>query len=147
MSAVNHYQSILPEFDIFESPGPVRAPPGGQMLGRVSPRRAAAFLVSPAAAAMRGLGVETPTAPEPVMPPPGPAAPPAYATAKPMPVLVALGLLGVFGYLSYEIGSAVAPTGSNKRTWGLIGIPVGLVSGPIGLGIMAIVSNHGKGRH
>jgi len=142
---MDHYQSILPEFDIFSSPGPVREPPGGQMLGSLTPRRAAAFLASPGMAALRGLGVETPDAPEPVMP--GPAAPAAPAEDKSMPVLVALGILGVFGYLSYEIGVAVAPSGSNKRTWGFIGIPVGILSGPLGLGVMAIVSNHGKGRH
>lgn len=128
------YQSILPEFDVFRSPGPVREPPGGQMLGSVKPRRAASFILNPGVAAMRGLGqAETPDAPpSPVMPP----------EPKKIPVWAAVGILGLIGYLGYEIGSAMTPSGSKKTTWGLIGIPVTLFTGPLGLGVMAITRNH-----
>lgn len=54
----------------------------------------------------------------------------------------ALGLLylGIAGTLSYFAAAAMTPSGSKARTWGLIGIPVGLFTGPIGLGIMGIVA-------
>lgn len=139
---MNAYQSILPHFDIFTAPGPVRAPPGGQMLGvQGGGRRAASFLMNPGLHAMRGLGQDAPT-PAPVMPPGVPAAP-----AREIPVWAAFLLLGAVGYFSYEIGSAMTPSGSKKTTWGLIGIPVGLFTGPLGLGVMAISSNHFVGRH
>ncbi len=54
-------------------------------------------------------------------------------------------ILGVTGYLSYEAGKAMAPRGSKKSTWGWVGVPVGLLTGPIGLGIMGIVSNQRSG--
>jgi hypothetical protein len=129
---MDHHQSILPTFDVFQPGPPVRhPPPGGQMLG-AAPRRAARFVASPAAAMLSGFGQEAPPIPQPTMP----------VVESAMPMGIALVVLGVVGYLSYEVGSAMAPSGGKRSTWGLIGIPVGLFTGPIGLGVMAIVSNH-----
>jgi len=47
--------------------------------------------------------------------------------------------------LSYQAGKAMAPSSSKEKLWGWIGVPVGLATGPIGLGIMGLVSNK-KGR-
>jgi hypothetical protein len=49
--------------------------------------------------------------------------------------------VGVGGYLSYQAGKAMTPSGSSKKKWGWIGVPAGLLAGPIGLGVMGIVSN------
>ena len=132
----HQYQSILPNFDVFTPRGPVRNPPGGQMLG-VTPRRAASFMLNPGMAAMRGLGEDAPAAP------PAPVMPGAPAADKEkIPGWLAVTVIGAVGFLSYEIGSAMAPSGGKKTTWGLWGIPVGLFTGPLGLGAMAILSNH-----
>lgn len=133
---MEHYQSILPNFDVFQAGPPVRhPPPGGQMLG--TPRRAARaarFVASPAAAILSGFGQEAPSVPTPSIPP---------AEDKPSIALAIVGL-GVVGYLCYEIGAAMTPSGGDRKNWGLLGIPVGVIAGPFGLGVMAIVSNHVK---
>jgi hypothetical protein len=59
---------------------------------------------------------------------------------------LALAFLALGGYLSYQAGMAMTPGGSKPKTWGWIGVPVGLFTGPIGLGVMGIVSNRRKGR-
>jgi hypothetical protein len=135
---VGEYQSILPVFDPFEAPPRVQAPPEGQMLGGVSGRghRAAKFVMSPAAAMLSGTGQTDALSPVP--------APPLPVVDRSMNVGWALVVLGVVGYLSYEVGTAMTPPGSKKTNWGLLGIPVGIFTGPIGLGVMAIVSNHGR---
>jgi hypothetical protein len=84
---------------------------------------AALAAVSPAAAAYRmsGLGrTVTVTTPD-------------------SPLLGAL-VLGVTCVLSWYAGAAMAPSPAAKRNWGLIGIPVGVFTGPWGLGVMGIVS-------
>lgn len=131
-----HYQSILPNFEPLTAPGPIQAPPGGQMLGSLSKK--ASFLMNPGLHALRGLGQDTPPLPSDV---PQPEIPPEALDRTISPVVGVI-ILGVLGFLSYEIGSAMTPSGSKKQTWGLVGIPVGVLTGPIGLGIMGIVSNH-----
>ncbi len=83
--------------------------------------------VSPAAAAYRmsGLG-KTVTFANPVSSPDS-------------AVLGAL-LLGLTCVLSWYAGAAMAPSPAAKKNWGLIGIPVGVFTGPWGLGVMGVVS-------
>jgi len=50
-------------------------------------------------------------------------------------------LLGAGGFLSYQIGKAMVPSGSSEKTWAWAAVPVGLFTGVLGLGIMGIVSN------
>jgi hypothetical protein len=38
----------------------------------------------------------------------------------------------------------MAPSAAKETTWGWIGVPVGLFTGTLGLGIMGIVSNRSK---
>jgi len=47
----------------------------------------------------------------------------------------------IVGALSYQAGKAMTPSGSSKKTWGWIGVPVGMFTGAGGLGIMGWVSN------
>lgn len=49
-------------------------------------------------------------------------------------------LIAVTAAFSYYAGAAMAPRPTDKNTWGLVGIPVGLFTGAWGLGIMGIVS-------
>jgi hypothetical protein len=89
---------------------------------------------SPARSAFRmmsGLGQEEEGIPEPVI----------GGTAM---VALGVGILVVGGFLSYQAGKAMAPSGSKESTWGWIGVPVGLFTGTLGLGIMGIVSNRSK---
>lgn len=46
--------------------------------------------------------------------------------------------LAIGGFFSYKIGQAIAPSASEKSTYGLWAIPVGIVSPYIGLGIMSM---------
>jgi hypothetical protein len=133
------FQSILPEFDVFQPPPAPQAPPGGQMLGAARAGKAAKYLMSPGGAMLAGLGDDTTTV--------VPGAPMALSNGAASAGSMVLGLLflaGV-GYLSYEVGVAMTPSGSNKLTWGLIGVPLGIFTGPVGLGVMALVANHRKG--
>jgi len=59
-------------------------------------------------------------------------------------IVLAVGLIAGVGWLSYQAGSAMAPRPSSRKTWGMVGIPLGLFTGPLGLGIMGAVSNQGK---
>ena len=133
------YQSILPEFDVFQPPPAPQAPPGGQMLGAARAGTAAKYMMSPAGAMLAGLGQDPASSIAPA---------PAVAISNGRSVgSIALGLLflaGV-GYLSYEVGVAMTPSGSKKMTWGLIGVPLGIFTGPVGLGVMALVANHRRG--
>lgn len=49
----------------------------------------------------------------------------------------------VAGALNYQMGKAMAPSTDKRKTWGWIGVPLGFI--PLGLPIMAIVSNSKKG--
>jgi len=50
----------------------------------------------------------------------------------------------VTGALSYQAGKAMAPNRKKASTWGWVGIPVGVLTGPWGLGVMGIVSNSSR---
>jgi len=137
---MSHYQSILPEFDVFKAPGPVRAPPGGQMLGRV-PTRAAEFILNPGLTAMRGLGQDE------TAPPIAPAADQAAHWRSPtrdIGTVAAIGVIAVVGAIGYQIGKAMTPSGGKEMTWALVGVPVTLFTGPLGLGVMALYANYGR---
>lgn len=54
-------------------------------------------------------------------------------------------VLGVTGALSYQAGKAMAPSKAEGKTWGWVGVPVGMLTGPWGLGVMGIISNSRKG--
>ena len=54
------------------------------------------------------------------------------------------GMLLVGALLNYQQGKAMAPSADKKKTWGWIAVPVGFL--PLGLPIMAIVSNAKQGR-
>ncbi len=45
------------------------------------------------------------------------------------------------GWLSYQAGKAMSPTKAGEKTWGWVGVPVGMFTGAFGLGIMGAVSN------
>jgi hypothetical protein len=59
-------------------------------------------------------------------------------------IVIMTGLLVIGGILSYQAGKAMAPRSSSEKLWGWIGVPVGLFTGTLGLGIMGIVSNRKK---
>lgn len=84
---------------------------------------AALAAVSPAAAAYRMSGLGK-----------------AVCVATPDNPLVGALVLGVTCVLSWYAGAAMAPSPAAKKNWGLIGIPVGVFTGPWGLGVMGIVS-------
>ena len=56
-------------------------------------------------------------------------------------VAVGVGILVLGGFLSYQAGKAMAPNRAGAKTWGWIGVPVGLFTGAPGLGVMGWVSN------
>jgi hypothetical protein len=58
--------------------------------------------------------------------------------------LVVLTYVVVTGALSYQAGKAMAPGSKDRSTWGWVGVPVGVLTGPWGLGVMGIVSNSRK---
>lgn len=131
----DHHQSILPSMDVFAPQGwvtppgtPIQAAAGAGAMGKVA--RAA---MSPAGAALRGLGLDVP----------GTAG--ATGASKTIPAVVTLVILGAAGYLSFRVGKALAPRSSSETMWGVIAIPAGILTGPIGLGIMAMVAGS-KGR-
>ena len=53
---------------------------------------------------------------------------------------IVLGLV-VRAALGYQAGKAMAPNRRDAKKWGWIGVPVGTLTGTLGLGIMGIVSN------
>lgn len=53
------------------------------------------------------------------------------------------GVLVLAGALNYQMGKAMAPNKEKASSWGWLGVPLGFV--PLGLPIMAIVSNSSKG--
>lgn len=58
--------------------------------------------------------------------------------------LLALGYIVITGALSYQAGKAMAPNSRERKTWGWVGVPVGVLTGPWGLGVMGIVSNSSR---
>jgi hypothetical protein len=63
------------------------------------------------------------------------------AMASGLVVAVGIGLLLASGWLSYQAGKAMAPNVAKQKKWGWIGVPVGMLTGAPGLGIMGWVSN------
>lgn len=55
--------------------------------------------------------------------------------------LIAVGVVAATGALCYQAGKAMAPNKGERKTWGWVGVPVGLLGGPIGLGVMGVISN------
>lgn len=54
---------------------------------------------------------------------------------------VAVAAVVATGALCYQAGKAMAPNRSESKTWGWVGVPVGMLTGPWGLGVMGIISN------
>ena len=54
---------------------------------------------------------------------------------------ILIGAAVLNGFLSYQAGKAMAPSGSSKSTWGWIAVPTGMITGAAGLGIMGLVAN------
>jgi hypothetical protein len=133
-------RSILPNFDVFSAPG-VNVPPG-------TPTQAAAgagalgksrfFALSPVMAAVKGLGAD-----DVVVPGVAVAVPSQRMDAH--DVVWTMAILGVAGALCYQAGKAIAPSRQDATTWGWIGVPVGLFTGVLGLGVMGVVANQKKG--
>jgi len=127
-------QSILPEFDVFVAPGISVAPnaitEAAAGTGQSGLGKSRLFALSPVLATMKGLGADEPAVPG--MPAPAVGAGDA---------LLGLLILGAIGALGYQAGKAMAPSSSDRTTWGWIGVPVTLFTGGIGLGVMGIVSN------
>jgi len=61
-----------------------------------------------------------------------------------VPLAIFSGLLIMSGYLSYQAGKAMAPDQNSESSWGWTAVPVGMITGATGLGIMVIVSNSMK---
>jgi hypothetical protein len=133
---MSNTRSILPTFDVFTAPG-VNVPPG-------TPTQAAAgagalgksrfFALSPVVAAVKGLGDSDASV--------------VSATDQRMTggdILWTAAILGIAGALSYQVGKAIAPSRQDASTWGWIGVPVGLFTGVLGLGVMGVVANQKKG--
>jgi len=56
-------------------------------------------------------------------------------------IALLVGGIALGGWLSYQAGKAMSPTTAGEKTWGWVGVPVGLFTGTLGLGIMGAVSN------
>jgi hypothetical protein len=133
-------RSILPNFDVFTAPG-VNVPPG-------TPTQAAAgagalgksrfFALSPVMAAVKGLGADDVAVPGVTV-----SAPSQRMGAG--DIAWTMAILGVAGALCYQAGKAIAPSRQDATTWGWIGVPVGLFTGVLGLGVMGVVANQKKG--
>jgi hypothetical protein len=137
---MSNQQSILPKFDAFVSPdgggagamGAFATPVRQQQAAQSGLGKSRIFALSPVFAAMNGLG-------EAAADPSG---------TRPMTagdVATAAMVIGIVGALSYQAGKAIAPSRQDATTWGWIGVPVGLFTGVLGLGVMGVVSNQKKG--
>lgn len=61
-----------------------------------------------------------------------------------MLAIAAVTYIAVTGALSYQAGKAMSPNSKDRSTWGWLGVPIGIFTGPWGLGVMGIVSNSRK---
>lgn len=59
-------------------------------------------------------------------------------------VAIVAALMVVTGVFSYQAGKAMAPTKAKEKSWGWIGVPVGMIFGSWGLGTMGAISNARK---
>ena len=138
---MSNMQSILPNFDVFTAAAITR-PPRGMITeaaagtGLTGLGKSRLFALSPVVAAMKGLGDDASSAPS--------VSPPAVSVTG-GDVIWTVAILGVAGALCYQAGKAIAPSRQDAPTWGWIGVPVGLFTGVLGLGIMGVVANHRKG--
>ena len=124
-------------------PGSNRAPGAAAGLGVVPASPSAGLtvpmlaLVSPGVAVMRsgrpqaGIGQTDPSA---------------TGLSRGTAFAVGAALLALQGLLSYQIGKAIAPSGASAKKWAWIGVPVGMFTGTLGLGIMAVVSTQKETR-
>ena len=135
---MNHTRTILPTYDPFTPPGQYPADVRAQSVGKYS-----LIALSPVVAAVKGLGDDPPA----VDPAAAAASPALVAPAAMTPAGVAWTamFLGVVAALSYTAGTAMSPTRQESSTWGWIGVPVGLFTGVVGLGVMGAVANSKKG--
>jgi hypothetical protein len=126
------FRTILPTFNTI-GPSSDDAPmfPNREGIGKLR-----LFALSPVVSAMRGLGDD------PVIP--GAPATPLIGRASGTDVVWAMVILGLVGAASYQAGKAIAPSHDARSTWGWIGVPVGLFTGVLGLGIMGYVANGKK---
>jgi len=85
---------------------------------------------SPALGVLGALGQDEAEVPPPERTPPSAAG-----------LVFGLGALALVGWLSYQAGRAMTPSGGDKKTWGWVGVPAGLLTGPVGLGIMGALAN------
>ena len=131
-------QSILPNFSVFDGPPPrtmplIGRPPKmaapGVKMGSVGIIPPALAFVSPVAAAAKIVQSNRPTHGVGQL---------GLGVGAAVTWIV---LLGAGGWLSYQAGKAMAPSGSKKQTWGYIGVPVGLLTGHFGLGVMGFMAN------
>lgn len=58
--------------------------------------------------------------------------------------LIAGAVLLTSGVGGYYTGKAVAPSREKRTKYGLIGIPVAMLTGPVGLGVMAFVGGRNR---
>lgn len=132
---MSNVRSILPNFDAF-APGALPLQSNLQQAA-AGLGKSRFFALSPVFAAVKGLGAD-----DPVLP--GVSAP-SNQKMDAGDMVWAFAILGVAGALCYQAGKAIAPSRQDATTWGWIGVPVGLFTGVLGLGVMGVVSNHRKG--
>jgi hypothetical protein len=125
------FRTILPTYNVF-GPNSADAPmfPDREGIGKLR-----LFALSPVVSAMKGLGED------PVVP----GAPALPGRASGSDLIWAMAILGIVGAASYQAGKAIAPSRDAQTTWGWIGVPVGLFTGVLGLGVMGFVANGKKG--
>jgi hypothetical protein len=139
-------QSILPRFDAFAGMSGAAGMGGMGAYARPLARHAnnggqsgmgSIFALSPVVAAMKGLGANDGER--------GDGFDVAWNRANSGTFVLGLAILGAVGALSYQAGKAMAPSGGDKAMWGWVGVPVGLFTGALGLGVMGFVANQKGG--
>jgi len=66
------------------------------------------------------------------------------ATAGVVGIALGVVVLVAYGALNYQIGKAMAPNKQAEGNWAWTAVPVGILTGSLGLGIMAINANGRK---
>ncbi len=109
--------------------------------GAISPRMAlmnvsplySAFQKNKSKFALRGLGEDAVPEATPII----------DSSMKDLAIISALGIVACATF-SYFTGKAMAPSSNKGTAWGLTGAAVGTLFGPVGLGIMGLVSLNKK---
>lgn len=130
MDRMEDFRTILPTFEEF---GPTEDTPMFPVREGIGKFRL--FALSPVVAAMKGLGADEAL--------PGTAS--VMDRASGSDVMWGMAIIALVGAASYQAGRAIAPSRADASTWGWIGVPVGLFTGVLGLGIMGYVANGRKG--